>query len=596
MENETENDAKITKSLENPAGPKAIEVKTAPVSHIVYKVADIPSFPATLVFALQVALQVVSGAVTNSILLSDAICGTSHVTAKLMSTNMFMCGLTTFIQAVIGVRLPIFQTPSIYYVVPIISRADLPDWACTNQDYVSSSNQTMSAFNGTTLSPPETGDDIWRGRLLEICGVLMIVSILHALIGATGLGGQIAKVIGPLTIAPAVVVMILKFLDTILKLVFIHLGVAVLTLATLLILTTYMANVLVPIPYWTRSHGWKMTKSKFLRTYAVLISIALGWLLCHILTVTGALPDDPDSLQYNARTDNKGDTVELAKWFYFPYPGQFGVPRFSVAIFFGLIVAMLSSVIDSLADYKIAARVCQIPKVPPHGTNRGLLIEGCCSILSGAFGAGMATSTNISVTGSLAISGVTSRRVFQAAGLLLMFLGVVGKIGAVLVIIPKPVIGAVLIVILGSVTGVLIAELNDFEMKRPRNCMTIGLAMLLGYMIPKMIIEYHEILDTGIPELNNVIRAMFGTPLFVAGVVACFLDNTLPGGRGQKPDPEDDKGQTSDETAPAHRLPYVHDYFTNCKWTRFCPFLPGFQHNVKKDVLISEPTQKLELV
>lgn len=33
----------------------------------------------------------------------------------------------------------------------------------------------------------------------------------------------------------------------------------------------------------------------------------------------------------------------------------------------------------------------------------------------------------------------------------------------------------------------------------------------------------------GNTQLNNVLYAMFGTPLFVAGVLACFLDNTLPG-------------------------------------------------------------------
>lgn len=54
----------------------------------------------------------------------------------------------------------------------------------------------------------------------------------------------------------------------------------------------------------------------------VLISIGLGWLLCHILTVAGRLPDDPDDVQYPARTDSKADTVELASWFYFPYPGN----------------------------------------------------------------------------------------------------------------------------------------------------------------------------------------------------------------------------------------------------------------------------------
>ncbi|XP_064615715.1 solute carrier family 23 member 1-like [Liolophura sinensis] len=387
-----------------------------------------------------------------------------------------------------------------------------------------------------------------------VCGVLMTVSVFHALVGATGLGGQILRIIGPLTVASSGVVMILKVAEALIKFVIIHLGIAFFTLATLLILTTFMVNVQVPLLYWKRGQGWKTTRSRFLRTYAVLISIGLGWLLCHVLTVTGRLPEDPDDIQFHARTDSKADTVELASWFYFPYPGQFGTPRFSLTLFFGLLVAMISSIIDSLADYNIVTRICQIPRPPAHATNRGLLIEGSCSILSGAFGAGLATSTHISVTGSLAISGVTSRRVFQCAGLLLIFLGVVGKIGAFLVIIPKPVIGGVMLVILGSVVGVLLAELNQYEMKRPRNCMTVGLSILVGYMIPQLIIRNPDRINTGIPELNNVIRAMFGAPLFVAGVVACFLDNTLPGDPGRKPDLQDGEPITSGERALAVQL------------------------------------------
>lgn len=68
---------------------------------------------------------------------------------------------------------------------------------------------------------------------------------------------------------------------------------------------------------------------------------------------------------------------------------------------------MFSSVIDSVADYNIVSRLCLLPKVPAHATNRGLLTEGFCSVLAGIFGLGHATSTYVAVTGSLAITGVS---------------------------------------------------------------------------------------------------------------------------------------------------------------------------------------------
>lgn len=54
----------------------------------------------------------------------------------------------------------------------------------------------------------------------------MTVSVFHALIGATGLGGQILRIIGPLTVASSGVVMILKVVEALVKFVIIHLGIA----------------------------------------------------------------------------------------------------------------------------------------------------------------------------------------------------------------------------------------------------------------------------------------------------------------------------------------------------------------------------------
>ena len=54
----------------------------------------------------------------------------------------------------------------------------------------------------------------------------------------------------------------------------------------------------------------------------VLIAIAVGWLVCHILTVTQVLPSNPKTLGYYARTDARAEVLGKTKWFFFPYPGQ----------------------------------------------------------------------------------------------------------------------------------------------------------------------------------------------------------------------------------------------------------------------------------
>ena len=62
------------------------------------------------------------------------------------------------------------------------------------------------------------------------------------------------------------------------------------------------------------------------------------------------------------------------------------------------------SVLDSIGDYYACARVSRVPPPPAHAVNRGILIEGACSFLSGAVGCGHATTT---YGGNIGAIGVT---------------------------------------------------------------------------------------------------------------------------------------------------------------------------------------------
>ena len=54
----------------------------------------------------------------------------------------------------------------------------------------------------------------------------------------------------------------------------------------------------------------------------VLLSIIIGWIIAHILTVAGTMSDDPDSKERFARTDARFQIVHQSEWFTFPYPGN----------------------------------------------------------------------------------------------------------------------------------------------------------------------------------------------------------------------------------------------------------------------------------
>ena len=77
---------------------------------------------------------------------------------------------------------------------------------------------------------------------------------------------------------------------------------------------------------------------------------------------------------------------------------------FSPAAFIGCFIATIISVLDSIGDYFACARAARVPVPPAHAVNRGILVEGLCSFLSGAIGCGHATTT---YGGNIGAIGVT---------------------------------------------------------------------------------------------------------------------------------------------------------------------------------------------
>ena len=77
----------------------------------------------------------------------------------------------------------------------------------------------------------------------------------------------------------------------------------------------------------------------------------------------------------------------------FSFAGQFGSPLFSYSALIGFLIATFVSILDSIGDYYAAAKMCQVPPPPRHAINRGIAIEGFCSMLSGFYGTGHATTT-----------------------------------------------------------------------------------------------------------------------------------------------------------------------------------------------------------
>lgn len=372
-------------------------------------------------------------------------------------------------------------------------------------------------------------DEIWQSRLREIQGNLMLASVVQVLMGCTGIMGLLLKYIGPLTIAPTISLIGLSLTGVATDFNKIHWGIAILTMALIAIFTLFLGKIRVPCVGFSLKKKCYTFRYPVFQLLPVILSVAICWLLSYILTVTDTIPNNSTLPAYKARTDSRLDVVTDIPWFYFPYPFRFGIPTVSVAGFVGMLGATLSSIIESIGDYFAAARISNGDPPPSHALNRGIAAEGFCSVISGMVGAGHATTSYSGNIGAIGITKVASRRVFQIAGLILLIGGIIGKFGAVLTLIPDPIIGGTLTVVFGMVSAVGISVLQFIDFSSTRNLTIIALSLILGLMLPEWLKSNEDAIQTGSDDLDQVLRVLLGTAMFVGGVLGFILDNAVPG-------------------------------------------------------------------
>ncbi|KAL8622367.1 hypothetical protein ACOMHN_041695 [Nucella lapillus] len=453
------------------------------VSNIIYRVHDVPPVFMWPIYGVQQAFMCVSGALSVPFLISSYICAghLPQVRAQLLSITFFMCGLATLLQTIIGIRLPIIQGPSLAFLPPILAMTKLDTWKCPPPDQ--------------ELGPDE--EEPWKIRIREIQGNLLLASLTQVVLGGTGVVGLLLRFIGPVTIAPTIALIGLGFTSAVTDFAEKQWGVAALTVVLVLIFSLWMGGLQVPVPSYSKDRGCHFTRFPVFVVISVLLAVGLGWLFCYILTVTDALPSNSTEPAYRARTDINLQVVDTAPWFEFPYPFMFGTPTVSLAGFFGMFLATMSSVLESMGDYYACAQVSGAPSPPPHAVNRGIAIEGFSSLISGLLGSGHATTSLSGNIAAIAVTRVASRRVFQTAGVILVLLGVLTKFGAVMTLIPDPIIGGLNAVLLGTLIAVGISTLHFVRMDRPRNVTVIGLTFMLGLAIPQWVNAEPDRINTG---------------------------------------------------------------------------------------------------
>lgn len=536
--------------------------------NVFYSVDSVPPIHLMVLFGLQQALMTLGGTLSLPFILASLFCpeNENEVRAQLLSITMFMCGIATILQCVLGVRLPIIQGGSHTFVAPIVVMMTLDQFKCPTDE--------INGLHGNhSLAIP------WERRIREVQGNLILASITQVVVGGLGLIGLILRFVGPLTIAPTISLIGLSLTHVVSDFCDKQWGIALLTVALLILFSNVMNKVQVPVPSFSLKRKCHMTTLPIFQLFPVVLTIAIVWLFSYVLTELEVFPNNSTEPSFQARTDSRLDILYDSSWFQFPLPLPFGMPTFSAAGYMGMLAATLSSIFESVGDYFAASRFSEAPVPPPHAINRGIFIEGFASIISGLMGAGHATTSYSGNIGIIGITKIASRAVFVTAGVLLVLWGVVGKVGAVLALIPDPIVGGTLLLGLGMVASVGISVLQFCELFSTRNITIIGVSFLMGLMIPQWLIENEAIVKTGSAELDQVIKVLFGTASFTGGFIGFVLDNIVPGTeyeRGLKRWVEVKGSQQKGDEATLYSFPVLTSILERMRCCGYFPLSPTF--------------------
>jgi uracil-xanthine permease len=230
--------------------------------------------------------------------------------------------------------------------------------------------------------------------------------------------------------------------------------------------------------------------AKFGRGFVANISVLLGIVVGVIIAIAmGAM---------------HFDKVGAAAWFGLVTPFHFGMPTFDPVMIVTMTLVMIVVMIESTGMFLALGDMTGKPVSQPM-LSAGLRTDGLGTLIGGLFNTFPYTSFSQNV-GLVGVTGIKSRFVCVAGGVILIVLGLVPKMGALVESVPTMVLGGAGLVMFGMVAATGIRILSGVNFNTNRNNLFI-VAVSLGFgMIPliapnfKMWMPHdiHPLIESGI--------------------------------------------------------------------------------------------------
>jgi uric acid transporter len=243
----------------------------------------------------------------------------------------------------------------------------------------------------------------------------------------------------------------------------------------------------------------------FVRNISVLLGLIIG-------TIVAALLGQVDFSRMS-------DTA----WFAVVTPFSYGIPIFDPIACATMCVVMVVVMIESLGMFLALGEICDRP-LDEEDLTRGLRVDGLGTLIGGMLNTFPHSSFSQNV-GLVGVTGVRSRWVCAAGGVILIILGLIPKLAAIVASVPSFVLGGAGLVMFGMVTatGIRILAGVDLE-EKPNNLLIIAISIAFG-MIPIVSQQFFG-------QLPHFLGPLLHSGILLASISAVALNAYFNGARG----------------------------------------------------------------
>ena len=433
-----------------------------------HPVDQVPPFGKLTILGIQHVLAFYAGAVVVPLVIASGLGLDNHTLVHLINADLLTCGIATIIQSAgigrfIGVKLPLIQGVTFTAVSPLIAigAAATPPGADPKTGLATMYGSIIAVGLLVFLAAPFFAKllrffpPIVTGTLLTVMGTtLLSVSAGDIVAWADRATGDAAKATAT----------------------FEALGFAFGTIAIIVIIQRLFKG--------------------FMGTLSVLLALLI------MTAVAFAL----------GKTDFSG--VGEASWLGITTPFYFGIPKFSLTALLAMIIVMAVTAVETTGDVFATGEVVG-KRIAPRDIANALRADGLSTLLGGVLNSFPYTCFAQNV-GLVRLTRVKSRWVVTAAGVFMIFLGLLPKAAAIVAAIPQPVIGGASLAMFANVAVVGIQTLAKVDLRDNRNAVIVSTSIGLALLVT---------LKPGIVSvMPSWLQIIFGSGVTIGSLTAIILN------------------------------------------------------------------------